>query len=165
CCAYPPTCRNRAACPASGLSRAMSKSIMDPARTSTNMTTKPRPPSEGPLLRPEPDEARTVPIRREEVPMVVAPRSQVAEQFRGLRNSITALNPDGAPRSVVLTSAVRGEGKSVATLNLAVALAELPGTEVLCVDADLHEPSLERYLGLPRRQGFADVLRGTCPLD
>lgn len=129
------------------------------------MTTKPRPPSEGPLLRPEPDEARSVPVRREEVPMVVAPRSQVAEQFRGLRNSITALNPDGAPRSVVLTSAVRGEGKSVATLNLAVALAELPGTEVLCVDADLHEPSLELYLGLPRRQGFADVLRGTCPLD
>ena len=122
-------------------------------------------PSEGPLQRAEPDEARAVPIQSEEIALVRAPRSQVAEQFRGLRNSISALNPDGAPRSVVLTSAVRGEGKSVATLNLAIALAELPGTEVLAVDADLHQPSLERYLSLSRRQGLADVLRGSCPLD
>jgi capsular exopolysaccharide synthesis family protein len=113
----------------------------------------------------DPDEARRIPIEREEIAMAAAPRSAIAEQFRALRNSIQALNPDGAPRTLVITSAVAGEGKSVATINLALALTEVPGNRVLLVDADLHRPSLEGYLGLPRRQGLTELLRGTCPID
>lgn len=116
-------------------------------------------------LPPEPGEAREIPVRREEVVMVSEPRSQIAEQFRGLRNSIQALNPDGASHTLVLTSALRGEGKTVASLNLAIAMAELPGMEVLVLDADLHHPAIEEYLGLPRRQGLTEVLRGELPLD
>ena len=118
----------------------------------------------GPLPA-EPGEAREVPIRQEELVMVSAPRSQIAEQFRGLRNSIQALNPDGASHTLVVTSALRGEGKTVATLNLAIAMAELPGTEVLVLDADLHHPAVEDFLGLPQRQGLTEVLRGSLPLD
>jgi len=117
-------------------------------------------------LRPaEPDEARGITIQSDEIALATDPRGRVAEQFRGLRNSIIALNPEGAPRSVVLTSSVSGEGKTVATINLGLALAELPGTEVLLLDANLYSPGVEEYLGLPRRQGLADVLDGTCPLD
>lgn len=118
-----------------------------------------------PLDVASPEEDRKILIRREELAVLHDPRSQIAEQFRGLRNSILALNPDGAPRSIVLTSAVSGEGKTIATLNLAIALAELPGTEVVVVDGDLREPSVERYLGLPLRQGLTDVLAGRLPLD
>lgn len=118
-----------------------------------------------PLAAADPEEARKIPITHEEIAMVAAPRSHIAEQFRSLRNSITALNPEGAPRSVVITSALRGEGKTVSSINLAIALAEVPGTRVLLVDADLHHPSLEHYLGLPRRQGLTELLRGQCPLD
>jgi capsular exopolysaccharide synthesis family protein len=116
-------------------------------------------------LTPAPPDAPAGEIRAEEIQMVFDPRGQVAEQFRSLRNSIIALNPDGAPRSVVFTSAVAGEGKTVAAINLAIAMAELPGNHVLLVDANLHDPSLERYLGLERHQGLADVLRGRCALD
>ena len=117
-------------------------------------------------LRPaEPDEDRGVTIQSDEIALAMDPRGRVAEQFRGLRNSIIALNPEGAPRSVVLTSSARGEGKTVATINLGLALAELPGTEVLLIDANLHSPGIEGYLGLPNRQGLADVLAGTCDLD
>lgn len=122
-------------------------------------------PASGPLEIAPPDEAKSIPIAREELAMARAPRSQIAEQFRGLRNSIMALNPDGAPRTLVMTSALRGEGKSVSAINLALALAEVPGNRVLLVDADLHRPSLESYLGLPRRQGLTELLRGTCPID
>ena len=122
-------------------------------------------PVAGPLQVADPEEAKRIPITHEEIAMVVAPRSPIAEQFRSLRNSITALNPEGAPRTVVLTSALRGEGKTVASINLAISLAEVPGTRVLLVDADMHHPSLEFYLGLPRRQGFSELLRGTCSLD
>lgn len=116
-------------------------------------------------LRPaEPDEARNTPIRREELSVHVDPRGQIAEQFRSLRNSIHAMNPDGASHTLVMTSALRGEGKTVSTLNLALALAELPGMEVLVLDADLHNPSIEAYLGLPRRQGLTEVLGGSLAI-
>ena len=112
-------------------------------------------------LRPaEPDEARNTPIRREELSVHVDPRGQIAEQFRGLRNSVHAMNPDGASHTLVMTSALRGEGKTVGTVNLALALAELPGMQVLVLDADLHNPSIEGLLGLPRRQGLTEVLGG-----
>lgn len=121
--------------------------------------------SSGPLQEAAPDEAKKVKIEREEIAIVRDPRGRLAEQFRELRNSITALNPEGAPRSIVLTSALRGEGKTVATINLGIAMCEVPGTRVLIVDGDLHQPSLEEYMGLPRRQGLVEVVRGTCPID
>lgn len=112
-----------------------------------------------------PEEARTIPALREELVILREPRGQRAEQFRGLRNSIHSLNPDGASHTLVVDSAVRGEGKTVVSINMAIALAELPGTEVLLVDADLHAPSIERFLSLPRRKGLSDVLSGSFPVD
>lgn len=111
------------------------------------------------------EEAAKAEIRGEEIRMISAPRGRIAEQFRSLRNSITALNPDGASRTLVVTSSVAGEGKTVATVNLAVALAELPGNQILALDANLHQPALERYLGQERHLGLADVLSGKCSLD
>ena len=113
----------------------------------------------------DPDEALEVPITREEVVVVTAPRSQQAEQFRRLRNSIHALNPDGAARTVAITSAVQGEGKSLVTVNLALAMTEIAGMRVLVVDGDLERPALEEYLGLPRRLGVSDVLIGDVGIE
>jgi len=122
-------------------------------------------PDPGPLQPADPEEARKIPIASEELAMILDPRSQIAEQFRVLRNSIVTLNPEGAPRTIVVTSALSGEGKTVATLNLALAMTELARTHVLVVDADLHHPSIERYLTLPRRQGLSELLRGECSID
>jgi len=102
--------------------------------------------SKTPLQQAEPDEARKVPFQREEIAIARDPRGPIAEQFRQ-------------------ASALRGEGKTVGTINLGLAMSELPGTRVLLVDADLHRPGLEDYLGLPRRQGLVEVIRGTCPVD
>ncbi len=113
----------------------------------------------------QPGEAADRAIKRPEVVLASKPREQVAEQFRSLRNSIHALNTDGASHTLVMASALRGEGKTVSTVNLSAAMAELPGTEVLIIDADLHNPGLESLLGLPRRQGLTEVLSGLLPLD
>ena len=118
-----------------------------------------------PLQVADPDEGRRIPITREEIAILRDPSGQIAEQFRTLRNSLVALNPEGAPRSVVVTSALRGEGKTVATLNLALALAEMPGVQVCVIDANMHHPALEDYLGLPRRQGLSELLSGRLPPD
>jgi len=113
----------------------------------------------------DPEEDRKVTLERDELAVLTAPRSAIAEQYRRLRNSIQALNPDGAPRTVVITSSQRGEGKTVGLLNLALAMAEMPRVKVLCVDADLYRPALESYLQLPRRQGLTELLRGKVHMD
>jgi capsular exopolysaccharide synthesis family protein len=93
------------------------------------------------------------------------PAGYRAEQVRALRNRLVALNPDGEPKTLVVTSAVRGEGKTVAALNLAMAFAELERQQVVLVDADLRRPSCERYLNLNAEAGFADVLTGRASVD
>lgn len=122
-------------------------------------------PSSQDLELADPSFERSHPVTNESIAMIAEPRGQIAEQFRSLRNSISALNPEGAPRSVVVTSSLHGEGKSIACLNLAIAMTELPGTHVLVLDADLHRPSVERYLDLPPRQGLTELLRGKCSID
>jgi receptor protein-tyrosine kinase len=88
-----------------------------------------------------------------------------AEEVRGLRNRLVAMNPDGEPKTLVVTSAVRGEGKSVSALNLAMAFSELERQSVVLVDADLRRPSCERYLNLNAEAGLTDVLLGNASVD
>jgi receptor protein-tyrosine kinase len=111
------------------------------------------------------DEGRDLPLRREELVMVRDPQSRVAEQFRRMRNSIQALNPDGAARSILLTSAIEGEGKTVTMLNLGLAMTELPHLRVCVVDGNRFHPSVEEYLGLPRRQGLGELLAGNLSIE
>ncbi len=93
------------------------------------------------------------------------PSGYRAEQVRGLRNKLLAMNPDQASKSLVVTSAIKGEGKTVTAINLAMALAELEHQRVLLIDADLRSPSVELFLNLNPEPGLADVLLGRLPLD
>ena len=113
----------------------------------------------------KPGEGREIPLAREELVVLRAPASQMAEQFRRLRNSLLALNPDGAARSILLTSAIENEGKSVAAINLALSLVEVPSLRLCLMDCDRLKPSLEGYLGHPRRQGLTELLQGAITLD
>ena len=122
-------------------------------------------PKEEKLVPAPPGEGREVPLDREELVVVHRPYSQAAEQFRRMRNSLQALNADGASRSILMTSAMGGEGKTVATVNLALSLAELPQQRVLVVDADRLHPGVESLLGLPRRQGVTELLEGEISLE
>jgi capsular exopolysaccharide synthesis family protein len=124
-----------------------------------------RRPSAQPLEPAAPGEGKALAIQREEIVLARDAHGHVAEQFRRLRNALQALNPDGAARSVLITSAVSGEGKSIATINLALALAELPNVGVCVVDGNADDPAIERYFGLPERQGLSELLRGRLVLD
>jgi capsular exopolysaccharide synthesis family protein len=93
------------------------------------------------------------------------PAGYRAEQVRALRNRLVAMNPDGEPKTLVVSSAVRGEGKTITALNLAMALAELERHQVVLVDGDLRRPSCERYLNMNPEPGLSDVLLGRAPVD
>jgi capsular exopolysaccharide synthesis family protein len=93
------------------------------------------------------------------------PQSGLAEQYRTFRTNLVAMNASGQPRALAVTSAVRGEGKSLTIANLALALAELPDTRVLIVDADLRAPRQAQLFGLAREPGLSDLMLDFAPLE
>jgi Mrp family chromosome partitioning ATPase/capsular polysaccharide biosynthesis protein len=82
------------------------------------------------------------------------------ESMRMLRSNLKVLGFGDTRRSVLITSTVRGEGKSTLAVNLTLAMA-LAGDRVILVDADLRNPAIDRYLGLPKHEGLGDSLADT----
>ncbi|MEZ5989574.1 MAG: CpsD/CapB family tyrosine-protein kinase [Planctomycetota bacterium] len=93
------------------------------------------------------------------------PRGFRAEQIRGLRNKLMVMNPDDAPRSLTVTSAIQGEGKTVTAINLAISFAELEDHRVALLDFDLRKPCVGRFLGLDEGPGVVELLLGGARLD
>ena len=69
-----------------------------------------------------------------------------------VRTNLDFMAVDDDIKSIVLTSCMQGEGKSVAVANLAVSMA-LAGKKVIVVDGDLRRPRMHKYFGLPQRRG------------
>jgi polysaccharide biosynthesis transport protein len=86
-----------------------------------------------------------------------------AESFRSLYANIRLLNTDVPIRSLVVSSAMAGEGKSTVSVYLAQAAAAM-GQRVLLVDTDLRCPRVHEYVGLPNKGGLIDVLSGQMDL-
>jgi succinoglycan biosynthesis transport protein ExoP len=89
--------------------------------------------------------------------VVEDPDSAAAEAYRRLRTNLRVLSADHGLRSLVVSSAVAGEGKTLIVANLGVALAQA-GAVVLLVDADMRQPRLADVLGLPPTLGLSDLL-------
>src|SRR5690625_365946 len=87
-----------------------------------------------------------------------------AEAYRELRTNLRYLGMRCRLRSMLVTSSVKGEGKSVTSINLASTLAH-SGRRVLLIDADLRAPSLHRHLTLQSEAGLTTVLLGEAALD
>jgi protein-tyrosine kinase len=101
-------------------------------------------------------------------PILVAalePLSPAAEQYRSLRSRITQAENGTALRVIQITSPGKNEGKTVTALNLALTMAQEFQRRVLVVDADLREPRVHDFLGLPPGPGLVDVLTGTAGLE
>lgn len=93
-------------------------------------------------------------------PMITDRYSNVAEAFRTLRASIHISQSQANCSTILVTSALPGEGKSFCVLNLGVAAAH-SGQRTLLVDANLRNPSLEqRVFEQQGRSGLADYLAG-----
>ena len=91
------------------------------------------------------------------------PLDRVSEAFRLIRSNLSFMEVDGDVKSIMLTSSLQGEGKSVTVANLAVTLA-LAGKKVVVVDADLRRPRQHRLFGLPNADGASSVVSGATEL-
>jgi tyrosine-protein kinase Etk/Wzc len=91
---------------------------------------------------------------------VLNPLSPVAENFRLIRTNLQHVQENGSPlRTLLVTSPGPAEGKSMTSINLAVAMAQ-GGRRTLLIDADLRRPNAHSLLGTPLQPGLADLLIG-----
>ena len=81
------------------------------------------------------------------------------EQYRRLAAVLHEAQVQGNLKTVMVTSALPGEGKSLTVANLAHTLSGSYGRRVLVVDADLRAPNVHRIFGIRNTGGLGDALR------
>jgi polysaccharide biosynthesis transport protein len=92
------------------------------------------------------------------------PRSPAAEAYRTVRTAIQFIGLDRPLRTLMISSAGVGEGKTTTLANLGVALATA-GQRVTLVCCDLRRPRLHRFFDLQNDVGFTSLLLGEVPIS
>jgi capsular exopolysaccharide synthesis family protein len=98
------------------------------------------------------------------LPVIQHPRSGIAESFRGLKTNINTLVEGSGPKVVSINSLIPGEGKSFISANLSVVLSKT-NKKVLLIGADLHKPTLHKFLNVKESVGLRDFLNDEKTLD
>ncbi len=96
--------------------------------------------------------------------MLVEPNGPHAEAFRSLRTNLELIGVGHEIKTLMVTSAIAGEGKSTTAANLAVAFARA-GRRTILVDLDLRRPTVEVLFGAPRQPGVTDSVRGRAKIE
>jgi capsular exopolysaccharide synthesis family protein len=100
----------------------------------------------------------------EELVTISDPTSAVSESYRGIRTRILFSTTEAPPKSVLVVSAMEGEGKTVSSANLAVIMART-GSRVLLLDCDMRKPRLNTIFGCKRERGVSNLLVGECTIE
>ena len=88
------------------------------------------------------------------------PRSPVSEAYRSLRTSMLySSSADKKIKSILVSSAGPGEGKTTTVANLAITYANL-GKKTILIDTDLRRPVIHKVLDLKKEPGITDYLSG-----
>ena len=90
------------------------------------------------------------------------PRSDL---FRILRTNILKQLRENGWNNLLITSATQGAGKTMVSINLAIAIALEGNQSVILVDADLRRPSICQHLGIECEYGFVDYLTGKVSIE
>ncbi|HEV8176829.1 MAG TPA: polysaccharide biosynthesis tyrosine autokinase [Gemmatimonadales bacterium] len=100
---------------------------------------------------------------REGIGNLPQPLSIGTEAFRMLRTSLVWSESGESLKTIVVTSAAPGEGKTITAANLAVIFAH-EGKRVLLVDCDVRRPKLHTMIRVPRSPGLVDLLRSDADM-
>ena len=83
------------------------------------------------------------------------------EQYKRLAAALHERQIEHEIKSLMVTSALPREGKTLTITNLALTFGECYGRRVLIVDADLHRPSIHEMFGIRNDRGLVDALRSS----
>jgi capsular exopolysaccharide synthesis family protein len=92
------------------------------------------------------------------------PRSPASEAFRSLRTNLEFAAVDKPLRTILVTGAEAGDGKTTIAANLAAIFAQ-GGKRVMLLDCDLRRPRTHRFFGLQNRVGMTDIFRDSLSLS
>jgi capsular exopolysaccharide synthesis family protein len=88
----------------------------------------------------------------------------LGEAYKLLRTHILHGTKQEGRNILMVTGPLPNEGKTLTTINIAIAISQRVGQTVLLVDADLRNPSVQRYLDLPSGPGLVDYLTSGYPI-
>ena len=95
--------------------------------------------------------------RNAELLMNVDGRSPLAEAYRHLRTSVLLSTAGRAPKTLLVTSSLPGEGKTTTAVNTAISLAQT-GATVVIIDADMRRPRLQSIFDMHGQEGLSSIL-------
>jgi len=130
------------------------ESLDDTVRTPRDLDEIPNLPVLGYL--PHGQSARLLKSSDGESELIKLPFSPLSEAFRALRTSVLLAMPSMKARTLLITSALGGDGKSTVAYNLAVAFAQ-QGARVLLIDADVRNPDLHRMFNVAVSPGLSEL--------
>ena len=94
------------------------------------------------------------------------PASPIGEQYKIIRTNLQSLRSTRNLKAFIVTSSISGEGKTVTSVNLAIAMAhDMNAKKVLLIDADMRKGKVAKYLGLNHTPGLSDILKGEMDPD
>lgn len=93
-----------------------------------------------------------------------SPRSPISEGFRSIRSNLKFAALDSPLRTLMVTSAGAGEGKTFTATNLAIVFAQM-GYKTILVDCDMRRPSLHRVFGFEHTPGLSNLLAQELTLE
>lgn len=97
-------------------------------------------------------------------PRVVAyfdPKALITEQYKILRTNVLSAGTKRPVKTLVVTSSLHSEGKTITALNLAVVIAQsVQKPKVLLIDADMRRGRIGKYLGVAPSAGLTEILSG-----
>lgn len=103
-------------------------------------------------------EAIPIEVKNEKLVTITQPYSPIAEEYRKLKSMILRITKNDFLNTIMITSAIDSEGKSVTAINLAVTLSQAIDHSILLIDADLRKPMIHKYLGIEYEYGLSDYL-------
>ena len=86
-----------------------------------------------------------------------APSSLISEAYKAIRTSVLLSSPDGSPKSILITSMNQGVGKTVTSVNLAIAFAQSE-KKVLLIDGDMRRARIHKIFNLANTSGLSTYL-------
>jgi len=92
------------------------------------------------------------------------PDAREGELYKVIRTQIVQKMQDRQWNTLLITSALQGEGKSLTSINLASTFAKELNQTVLLVDGDLRRQDIHKYLGYESKEGLVNYLRNDTPL-
>jgi tyrosine-protein kinase Etk/Wzc len=117
------------------------------------------------LYRQEIESLTSIPIigeveynnKKEMLAIETGKRSNVAEEFRKIRYTLQHLGINAEKKKILITSSISGEGKSFVSANLAISYS-MTGKNVILIDLDLHNSSLDKIFGTETKKGISEYL-------